>query len=1258
MDSSDARRSPQKPARPPIVELPDGDREELRLALAMNGGVSLAIWIGGVSMEIHRLIRKEGAYRDLLDLTQTDARADVMAGASAGGINGALLATALVFQRKSLERLRDVWLDDGAMSSLFRSPLERDPPSLMKGDAYFLERLRRVFREMAQGPRSSKERFPIHLTMTTTLLKGERVDFDDDFGTTIHEVTHRGQFTFRRNEQDDDFERPEIADQLALASRCTASFPGAFEASFVPIDEPTSEPHRPAMKGAASFTSSRYTVDGGVLVNKPVGPALRAILGLPAERQVRRVLAYVVPDPGAVPELAADDVAEIPSMAKAALSAVTLPRKESIALELEELRDHNRRVKSQRELRDLLLRLEAGTAATERADAQRSPSYVALAAWLFDAYRDSRRENTLTYVLDQLTVGTRRIDAGPGVRPHPWSRANLKRELRGALGETLPQQFPQPGRVGEWPWDVKAVEGVHAIAVDTLRQGLELALPEAGGEWARLRAVLRHARDKLGECLADLKRIRSEDIEYWKEQAAAFGQADDVAAEARRAVRGWRERVLARLDDLPERIIAVLVGAAPALWRIAELCRPFDEPGALDCQRRLMGMGLGRDPEAVSPPEVTRSLLGLAVVQLALTAGQPVLEQSVDLVQISADGPNGFDGRTEPSQKLAGIQLGHFGAFYKRSWRANDWMWGRLDAAQRLARVVLSPKRIRRLALATKLSGPERLEHVVRCVQRVALGPADGLGREALAGLWDEGAIREELDFVARDPTGLEDEDLPPGLPRSATAVARRIQLEVLVAELPNVARAITAERGASVSASAKSFAEAVLDAERRGGSAGIHPADAVGLFPKCEVGLERISGEYGSDLFTATASTAAAVAVSAAAGKRSGLGTLRAVLSSLRGFTLALYVLASSAVGKSGTPFAVLMTLLATGGAILGLAVADQKPSGALLWLGLALVAAGLTLAALRSVPWWVLGFILASVAAVILPLEALDRRGPLNDLRPALIVAVLVVASMLLGLLHAPVVGSLRNVRRASLVIVALAAGLLAGLSWGFGWPPVAVGASLLLVGLGTGWALLSMREIAESVRKTFSALRRWARGPETVRLLRLVSRAAAVAAGVALAGLLYLVFVSLVPMLAVAVVSAVVGVGAGLALRARVRSRELRLEIEPVGDDERSFLVTWSSAEAPEGMVFDVEVQAPGKHVFTTWRLAERAGSALFRAPSEEGGIYVIRVRRRREKARWYWGWSAPGSAPVSTATADEGIEPGSAPAPDERPAGAPR
>ena len=34
------------------------------------------------------------------------------------------------------------------------------------------------------------------------------------------------------------------------------------------------------------------------------------------------------------------------------------------------------------------------------------------------------------------------------------------------------------------------------------------------------------------------------------------------------------------------------------------------------------------------------------------------------------------------------------GGFLKRSWRMNDWWWGRLDAAAVLCRTVLDPERL------------------------------------------------------------------------------------------------------------------------------------------------------------------------------------------------------------------------------------------------------------------------------------------------------------------------------------------------------------------------------------------------------------------------------------------------------------------------------------------------------------------------------------------------------------------------------------
>ena len=90
---------------------------ELRLALVCYGGISLAVYMHGITKEVLKLVRASAAlrpggpaprpwhedsepvYRDLLQRigAHVDLRVvvDVVAGASAGGINGIILARAL-----------------------------------------------------------------------------------------------------------------------------------------------------------------------------------------------------------------------------------------------------------------------------------------------------------------------------------------------------------------------------------------------------------------------------------------------------------------------------------------------------------------------------------------------------------------------------------------------------------------------------------------------------------------------------------------------------------------------------------------------------------------------------------------------------------------------------------------------------------------------------------------------------------------------------------------------------------------------------------------------------------------------------------------------------------------------------------------------------------------------------------------------------------------------------------------------------------
>ncbi|NQV58637.1 MAG: patatin-like phospholipase family protein, partial [Alphaproteobacteria bacterium] len=118
-------------------------KKELRLALVCYGGVSLAVYMHGISKEILKLARAsadheagveaggratnsdytdtEAVYLDLLrDIGQhlnLHVVVDVIAGASAGGINGILLARALALDL-AFDPLRDMWLNKADVAKL------------------------------------------------------------------------------------------------------------------------------------------------------------------------------------------------------------------------------------------------------------------------------------------------------------------------------------------------------------------------------------------------------------------------------------------------------------------------------------------------------------------------------------------------------------------------------------------------------------------------------------------------------------------------------------------------------------------------------------------------------------------------------------------------------------------------------------------------------------------------------------------------------------------------------------------------------------------------------------------------------------------------------------------------------------------------------------------------------------------------------------------------------------------------------------
>lgn len=409
------------------------------------GGVSLAVYMHGISKEILKLVRASSAlhalpgraerlkasffdtadrtdpeydtdeiYFELLrDIGQTlELRVvvDIIAGASAGGINATMLSRALSHDLP-MDALRDLWLDNADISSLLApearagagSKLVLKPIIWMLGATGLWEAIKdhevrsnlslfvrsRWFKPPLSGPRMAELMYDAVTAMgrprdkrASLLPTGQRLDLfvtvTDHYGyqqpirihdpAIIHEREHRHvlRFHYRRRpggDIDSDFTF-ENAAALAFAARATSSFPGAFPpAQISEMDDLVARraaewPHRENFIARNFEGYSRANVDpisacfldGSVLNNRPFREAISAIQGRPAYRQVDRRLVYIDPDPAPPASPARRDMPGFFTVLKSALS--DLPSAEPVTDELNWVNNHNDGVERLREIID------------------------------------------------------------------------------------------------------------------------------------------------------------------------------------------------------------------------------------------------------------------------------------------------------------------------------------------------------------------------------------------------------------------------------------------------------------------------------------------------------------------------------------------------------------------------------------------------------------------------------------------------------------------------------------------------------------------------------------------------------------------------------------------------------------------------------------------------------------------------------------------------------------------------------------------
>ncbi|MFC7615364.1 patatin-like phospholipase family protein [Actinokineospora soli] len=474
---------------------------EVRVALVLNGGVSLAVWMGGVTHELDLVRRASGSnsaspsqpydeelarrWRDLCHSGDEPRRVvvDVIAGTSAGGLNGSLLATAIA-NGSTLDPdggnepwLRQKWVELGSLSRKQLVPATGvNPRSVLDGD-YFHRQLESLVEEVVEAGESAAQE-PVTLFVTASGLGVQQFEATDAAKQSFVVPDHRFLFQFT-SELTTKYEGGEFSevrtnelndtDLLARAARASASFPAAF----APIQE-TPELAAAPPRLRPKTAGPAWLVDGGVLDNAPFGPVLDVVARRPVTGKASRYVLYVVPSAGvgsAETALVGDDA---PSWWKAALSAVQFPREVDFRSDVEQLErlllEADASWSDTQLLFDRCVALPAERDRLEQAARALQPTYSRgrAAGGVWEAVTVGR--NKQTTVLDIKAVLSEEDIVKILASNPPW--------VANPDADTSPRPLCTDDEGKPiWPWGTSAAERVLRVQLRSLRNRLDSAAP-------------------------------------------------------------------------------------------------------------------------------------------------------------------------------------------------------------------------------------------------------------------------------------------------------------------------------------------------------------------------------------------------------------------------------------------------------------------------------------------------------------------------------------------------------------------------------------------------------------------------------------------------------------------------------------------------------------------------------------------------------------------------------------------------------------
>ncbi|HET7443087.1 MAG TPA: DUF3376 domain-containing protein [Solirubrobacterales bacterium] len=778
--------APQTESVPAVgAEDLEPEKEELRLALALNGGVSLAVWMGGCAVELDRARRADdeedaGApiYEALCECFGRRVVIDILTGTSAGGINGALLGAAIATRGKlDADLVRNSWIELGDLGQILQDPNADAPTALMDGEKFHAELLG-VFEKLLESGSGVADP-PPSLDVTMTDVIGVERRFRDTWGSELIAREHRPRFKFRRPEHFS----PEA---LAAAARTSASFPIAFD--------PWRVEGNP--KVLAGLPNPTYGMDGGLLNNAPIREALELIPSRFAAAAVRRYVCYINADP--TPSSDAT-IGPEPSLAEVGGYIVTLPRRAPLVDHLYAIRDAVERPKRLGGIQGELVTLDLD-------------QLQAVAKALFDAYRRRRTLESLEELLTEPGDANAMFDLLREVDGSlPWIPGQDKWDELGAETEN-PEQARETDCCEDsatpdeppltWEWGTRPAQRALHLLLDLLRPAIACADSALRGKLLKARLEIQLQIKALDSTHLDVTGGAGIGNPSRFDPELAAEIVNKAAAKAVVQARGTRATVLAGAAVFRKLLEDETVGELRCFENLAEAL--FGDPGKPEPERQRFFL---------------RRVLSIEVVRRALSAEADIESaEPLNFVQLTPDAPSPIftadplrqRGPATAQEKLTGVGLGHFAGFYRRSWRANDFMWGRLDAAARIVDLLLDdpsahvgigaeedPKpqaKTRADNLAGALVGAAATEDAWLLEELLPPQPEDDKRKP----LPDRLAEVIEAELVAAKPGETN------GLPLTRALFQRMAQLEVLREELSHLRKESKQDR--KLGAAAKSL--------------------------------------------------------------------------------------------------------------------------------------------------------------------------------------------------------------------------------------------------------------------------------------------------------------------------------------------------------------------------------------------------------------------------------------------------------------------